>query len=259
MNIKDYILSGILEDYVMGLASEQERREVECLTKIYPELKEELGKLEADLELLALADAKPLPAAAKTRLFDAIEQEKTTAPVIAITTATDNPAIAPVKPITTNYFKPVAAAAVVLLIISTYFAVTNYKARNNAQANNTQLEQQLAATKKQMELFSAPGTTIVQLTGNEKAKQQSITVLWNKVSGTVYLNKVNFPKLQSGKQYQLWALKDGKPVDLGVFDPGTALLQMKNIDNCQAFAVTIEEAGGSPTPHLDQLCGIQNI
>ena len=38
MNIPEYIDSGILESYALGSVSDQERREVECLSAIYPEV-----------------------------------------------------------------------------------------------------------------------------------------------------------------------------------------------------------------------------
>jgi mannose-6-phosphate isomerase-like protein (cupin superfamily) len=41
-NIKDYISSGIIEMYVLGLASEEEIREVKELSVIYPEVQEEI-------------------------------------------------------------------------------------------------------------------------------------------------------------------------------------------------------------------------
>ena len=48
---------------------------------------------------------------------------------------------------------------------------------------------------------------------------------------------------------------DGKPVDAGVFDlnAGPGMFKMKNIPRAQAFAITLEKKGGSPTPSLDKL------
>jgi anti-sigma-K factor RskA len=48
---------------------------------------------------------------------------------------------------------------------------------------------------------------------------------------------------------------DGKPVDAGVFDikDGAGMVRMKNIPRAQAFAITLEKKGGSPTPSLDKL------
>jgi len=59
--------------------------------------------------------------------------------------------------------------------------------------------------------------------------------------------------LPSDKQYQLWAIVGGQPVDLGVYQTGAAMQKMKNIEGAQMFAITIEKAGGSATPTLDQM------
>lgn len=54
MNIQAYIESGILEEYVLGTVSPQEKQEVECMSHIYPEIKEELLRTESALEEYAL-------------------------------------------------------------------------------------------------------------------------------------------------------------------------------------------------------------
>lgn len=78
------------------------------------------------------------------------------------------------------------------------------------------------------------------------------------------LNVENLPMPPSGKQYQLWALKDGKPIDAGVFDmiPGTEgdmHMMPVTIADADAFAVTLEKKGGSPSPTLTQLYAMGKI
>jgi anti-sigma-K factor RskA len=60
----------------------------------------------------------------------------------------------------------------------------------------------------------------------------------------------NLPQPASDKQYQLWALINNKPEDLGVFEvkQQKLLVKMRNVRNAQVFAVTLEPRGGSPTP-----------
>jgi hypothetical protein len=53
MNIQAYIESGILEEYVLGTVSPQEKQEVECMASIYPEIQQELQILETALEKYA--------------------------------------------------------------------------------------------------------------------------------------------------------------------------------------------------------------
>ncbi|MCX2432680.1 hypothetical protein [Pedobacter sp. GR22-10] len=53
--------SGIMETYVMGIATEQEIEQITSLKKQYPEFEQELAKLEYDMEILALGMAIPPP------------------------------------------------------------------------------------------------------------------------------------------------------------------------------------------------------
>jgi anti-sigma-K factor RskA len=49
-------------------------------------------------------------------------------------------------------------------------------------------------------------------------------------------------------------LVNGKPVDVGLLTADcNGLCKLKTIPEAQAFAITLENKGGSATPHLDQL------
>jgi anti-sigma-K factor RskA len=76
------------------------------------------------------------------------------------------------------------------------------------------------------------------------------------------LSSIKMPSNDEDHQYQLWAMVDGKPVDLGVFDSevdSTGMKKMKFIKNAQAFAVTLEIRGGSTNPNMDQMMAIGSI
>lgn len=57
MEIKQYVESGILEQYVLGLLNVDEELDVVRLSLIYPEVKAELNGIETAIEQLALAAA----------------------------------------------------------------------------------------------------------------------------------------------------------------------------------------------------------
>ena len=76
------------------------------------------------------------------------------------------------------------------------------------------------------------------------------------------LEITNLPPVPTGKQYQLWAIVDGTPVDMGVFDVSIGpenFMEVQHIENPQAFAVTVENEGGSPTPTLEEMVVIGNV
>ncbi len=62
----------------------------------------------------------------------------------------------------------------------------------------------------------------------------------------VYIEVDKLPTAPQGMQYQLWAIVDGKPVSEGMLGPGGGLHRMIDVDNAQAFAVTLEKQGGKP-------------
>jgi mannose-6-phosphate isomerase-like protein (cupin superfamily) len=62
MSISEYIKSGILEMYVLGIATEQEAREVQEMAEKHPEIRDELDIISSDIELYAnLHAVKPDP------------------------------------------------------------------------------------------------------------------------------------------------------------------------------------------------------
>jgi anti-sigma-K factor RskA len=68
------------------------------------------------------------------------------------------------------------------------------------------------------------------------------------------LRRFKLPVPPADKQYQLWALKNGKPIDAGVFEMDTEMHMMPvTIADADAFAITLEKKGGSPAPTLSQL------
>jgi anti-sigma-K factor RskA len=59
-------------------------------------------------------------------------------------------------------------------------------------------------------------------------------------------------------QYQLWVIQGGKPVSMGVLPnsmantPSIQKIGMR-IESGEAFAISLEKAGGSPTPTMEQI------
>ena len=66
------------------------------------------------------------------------------------------------------------------------------------------------------------------------------------------------PQPPKGMQYQLWVMQDGKPVDMGVLPnsiANTPAMQKVNmsVTSGQAFAISLEKEGGSPTPTMQNI------
>ncbi|HSH64562.1 MAG TPA: anti-sigma factor, partial [Bacteroidia bacterium] len=104
----------------------------------------------------------------------------------------------------------------------------------------------------------------VILKGLDKAPNAIASIYWNQSSKEVYLNISEIPTPPEDKQYQLWAIVNGKPVDAGIFDltPNTntaVLRKMKPINDAQAFAITLEKRGGTKVPTLNAMYLLGNV
>ncbi len=119
---------------------------------------------------------------------------------------------------------------------------------------NTSLR--LQSQEETLAILRNPAFQPVRLQGVEAHPEAGMTVYWNPSQQQVYIDQVALPAPPPGKQYQLWALADGVPVDAGMIeysDAQAGLQQMKAIAAAQAFAVTLEPTGGSKVPTLEQL------
>jgi anti-sigma-K factor RskA len=267
MNINEYISSGILEQYVSGTASAQERQEVECMSHIYPEIHAELVAIQDALEAMAQAQAVQPPAHLKKNIFDAIDALEGTSSVSNIAPQAQNTDPVPAPQLGFSKRNNFKAAAAILFLVSGGLAYllhnTNRKAENFANdlaAVKTEIQKRnsvLESKNAQLAVISNSAFKPVVMAGiPTKSPTSKATIYWNKTSQEVYVSVDKLPTPASGKQYQLWAIANGKPVDLGMIDSANtelAFQKMKTIKNPAAFAVTLEKAGGVPSPTMDEM------
>jgi len=254
VDIRAYIESGVIESYVLGMATAQEAAELEMLRMQHPELGEAIARFEQQLENAALLNAVNPPPAVREALFAKLESEFVTARPMT-----------PVRTMTGLRFA--AAAAILLLVISSALNVYFYSRfrdanekfaalfteRNSLEANLNITHTRMLDMYGNMQLMGDPAMIKVSMTGTPGREQNLATVFWDSKTRDIYLLANKLPQAPSGKQYQLWALVDGKPVDAGMIGDCNGLCRLKNIPRAQAFAITLEREGGSPTPTMDQM------
>lgn len=244
MNIQEYISSGIAESYVLGLASDEERKEFEKLCDQYPELLAARTAFEVALEKQAMENAIAPPADLKNKIIDTIESAGKVVPMQS----------QQVRKI--SWLKYVAAASVILLAGSLYYNVTLYNKNKNLRGSYDNTVAKLNDLEKDIQILQQnPNIKMASMKGMDASPRSYATVYWDTTSHDVYLLANNLPVQASDKQYQLWAIFNGKPVDLGVFDikKERLLIQAKNAQGAEAFAITLENKGGSPTPTMENL------
>jgi anti-sigma-K factor RskA len=246
VNIHEYISSGIIESYVLGLASPEERAEFEKMCASYPELVNARNSFELAIEKQAFQNSVPPPVGSKEKTWAAIQQlaTKNTSKIIRMEPGKSK----------SSGLRWFAAASVVLFLLTGYFAYTFYNKNQELQAKIARNDSLINKMTEGEKIMHDPNVMVVNMVGL-KGSTSSANIYWDSTSTDVYMVVKNMPRLPSDKQYQLWALIGSKPVDLGLFDlpQSNIILKMKNAQKADAFAITIENRGNSEGPTLEQL------
>ena len=261
-DLKAYIESGVLELYVLGSLTEAERREVELMLEKHPQLRTEVTEIENALESYADDNAVDAPDALRSKTLETLEtaKEKET-PVVPIGTKRN------------NFYKYALAASVALLLLSLITLINLHSQLKDSQhqitilrqsnqkyaAHTNYVEGQLRDAKQSLDVFHSPDQyKVVSLKGTPNAPTASMMVAFSPQKSEVMIDvaSLKMPANDPQHQYQLWALVNGKPVDLGVFDAkadSAGMIKMKSLKNAEAFAVTLEPKGGSINPTMEQM------
>ena len=271
MDIKGYISSGIIESYVLGLASEEEVSILNCIRKNNVEVEQAIAEAEKTLEELADIQAMAMPVSLKEDIWNKLNAESLVASndlSAGKETEIDKSRELNTKEDPSNIIAPRksynwAIAASVLLVLSVGANVLLYQQNNETKdkltktsASFDQQQASLATLQDKWRLVQNPEIKTIPLKGVENKPDLHALVFWDQLSKAVYLNLEQMPTAPKGKQYQLWAMVDGKPVNAGVFPldakvDGTS--KMLDIPKAQAFAITLEDEGGKDVPTLSEL------
>lgn len=265
VDINKYISSGILELYILQQLSEQERIQVEEMISKYPELKAELEAIEESIEEIAQSVAIEAPASLKMRVLESIRNKETNTNAAGKSKSTSG----------SNggmFFWLIAVFAV----LATALAFYNFNENQTLQAELSELnvalstnleslndlQTSLEACDARLNILADPNYQPILLASTGYIEGAMARVLYNAETNDVYIQAEHLPDLPPENQYQLWAIVDGTPVDLGLLAtdlPGRQWMQAAEVENPQAFAVTVEPLGGLPTPTLDNLTAIGQL
>lgn len=258
MDIKAYIESGILELYVAGALSEKENKEVYVLMQQHPEILKEVLDIEAAIIELTAATSKNT----SKNTFETIKQDlgfnDTETKIITI----EKPKY--------NWITYSGWAASLVLAVGLLWALSqNDQLKTDIQIAKTQqslLETQIADSKNSLE----EGNTLIRVLRDDKitkvplAGQGNFTntyakVYWDKNSQRIFLDAQGLPEPPKGMVYQVWSLTLNPltPTSLGTIDnfnsDDNKIFEISNTNESQAFGITLEPAGGSTTPTMEQL------
>ncbi len=275
MNTKNYIASGMIEGYLFGLSIADERMEFEQMLKVDAELRMEYEAVQESLLNYMKANQRKLPEGMKDKLWEKLSGTAQTGEnhrVNLIESAEQM--VMKRAPIIVRLMPFAVAASLALFSVSAYMAWDYHekwvrsenkiaeleKEKNQVADQLKPLQSKLDEANNDLAHLNHQGVKLVRMQGKEIAPESSALVYWDTKTQTVSLYDMKLPPAPSGKQYQLWAIVDGKPVNAGMIDfakvnkkyNAHSMVDIK-IENASAFAITLENEGGAEVPTMEAM------
>ncbi len=170
-----------------------------------------------------------------------------------------------------NWAQYIGWAAAILLLVGIGFQYNQLEQTSNQVVNATtekvkveqelnQLERKNKESETSLAIVRDTKNTVVALGGQAVAPESSAKVYWNKETQVVYIDAAGMPEPPKGMVYQIWSLKlqpQLTPTSIGLLSDFTAndskIFAVDKTADAEAFAITLEPAGGSLSPTMEQL------
>ena len=263
----EYIESGILELYIAGALSEQENEAVYNKLLDNSDILDEVLKIEAAVVKLTASVAPSNSNHSFTTVKASLDLDGSNpTPVIPLNQTK-----------TTNWFTYTGWAASILLAGGLIWLLNQNSAlQSDIQTaeteltketiNNQLLEDQIAKAHASLEESNTLLSVIrdkdiiaVPLAGQAVYPEAYAKVYWDKKTNNIYLDAQGLPEPPRGKVYQVWSLTLSPltPTSLGTIDEFSTddnkVFTITNANASEAFGITLEPAGGSVSPTMEQL------
>lgn len=163
-----------------------------------------------------------------------------------------------------------AAASFALLIVSLSLLFYSFNLSSvideketviaNQETKITELTDELQRKEEMLSILESRDVDMVLMSGLEVNPDGYGKVIWDSEKQQALLQVANLPPVPTGKDYQLWLIRDNKPVSAGVFavndSTGDNFFKIEKMvqaseQSTNAFAITMEPKGGVPQPTGD--------
>ncbi len=246
MDLQSFIQSGLLESYVLGQATAEERSLVERMLVQHPEARTEMTAIEQAMESYAKAMGTPPPVWMKGRILDQIAQMDAPMPI--------SPAGAPVPAASAGMLRVFQVLALLLLLAGAFLWNRNNQLRGENTEQRVQLDncnRSVAAKDQLFVMFRDTATKIVKVK-NLLGGVENAMVYTNPDLHQVVLNTASVPApSQENVYFQCWAIVGGVPMDMGMVqkDAADGWQTLRFFEHAVNYAISAENnPRGNPAP-----------
>lgn len=256
MSTTENIESGNLELYVYGLLNESETKEISTLAKSDVAIHNEIISIEKAILNLSSSFSPVISAENFEKIKAKLELK--------------HGKVIDMKPksSTSQYIGWAASIALLIGIGFQYNKLndttskinTVEQEKSNLQKSVVELELKNKQTATALNVVRDSKNTIVNLAGQTVDPTATAKIYWNKETQTVFVDATGLPEPPAGKVYQIWSLKLSPtltPTSIGLLDNfkgnNEKLFAVSGTKDAEAFGITLEPAGGSKSPTMEQL------
>lgn len=256
MDVEKYIASGILELYVAGLLSPEQNLEVYRNAGEYPEIRKEIEAIES--AVLKLSETAYNRSEAADFHSLAKRLNKSEPPVVTLPRRES------------NWVSYAGWAAALVLAAGLWWVYQqNTELQSEVELSNKEtrvLEQEifeareaLTQTDSLLNTLRDRNITVIPLGGQDVSPNSYAKVYWNRQERKVFIDAQGLPEPPPGMVYQVWSLKLSPltPTSLGLLESfesdDNKIFALNNPNDSEAFGITLEPAGGSESPTMEQL------
>lgn len=256
METQEYIASGILELYVYGLLSEAENIEVASMAEKHPEVKNEILSIEKAILNLSSSFSPFISNSQFEKIKAQLELKHTK--------------VVPLQPKSSSASYMGWAASLVFLFSAGYLflqlkdtkeqVVVVEQEKTKLKESVTTLELQNQSTKEVLAIVRDENNKVIPLGGQAVAPEAKAKIYWNQNTDQVYVDASGLPEPPKGMVYQIWSLKlvpQLTPTSIGLLVDFNAndskIFAVDKTSGAEAFGITLEPAGGSASPTMEQL------
>jgi anti-sigma-K factor RskA len=236
----------LVEEYALGLLSEEEAARVEAHTATCAACRRELDSaLRTAALLAAVAEPAEPPAAASERLLSRVARTRQPEPE---------------KPRRLGFgvggilWPAVAGLSLVLALAMVVWNVSLQTQLQQVGQQNLDLSERLNRQERRVALVAGPQTDIVEMNGTDESPGSKGRAYLDDGTGTVWVTVSGLPQQDASETYQLWLIGSQGPVSAGFLAATSGgryeawLSDMPNLNSYQAVCVSLEQAGGSSQP-----------
>ncbi|MCB0630694.1 MAG: anti-sigma factor [Saprospiraceae bacterium] len=246
MDKERFMQSGLLEQYVLGLTTEEESAEVERYAAIFPEVEEEIDTLRKAMKHYAQEQIARLE----------LKKESNG----SSTQTTPLPA-----PLATTGNKRAIWLLTIGLLLSGVLSFHFYNQYRESRQQLSQLRRNLNNVERsyqseltnlnaQLSFLLHNHTNYLHLNATPLAPGTDVRVFWNESDQKAFLQVFYLPPQPQGKQYHIWAEIDGAMKDLGPIELSEHHPQpIPCLPKVQSLNIALESKDTLDHPEEDQL------